>query len=138
MMGRLRDYGIEPWYLPDAVVTHFVPAHKSRLEYTASNWEASGVYSARCSAMSTPFLHRRPHLRAYCEDVAPRLGGVPWRAYGGAVRFLLRWTVARMLGRKAYHDYASWRFCRGAISGFRERRRERPDAQPRHRVDVTG
>ena len=122
MMQRLRDHGILPWYLPDAGVVHFVPAHKSRLEYTASNWEAAGFYSASRSATSTPFLHRRPYLRAYCENGAGRLSVVPSRAYRGAVFFLLRWVLARMAGQKGYQHYVSWRFCRGAIAGFRARR----------------
>ena len=118
-MQRLRDHGVLPWYLPAAVVAHFVPAHKSRLEYTASNWEAAGVYCASRSVTSTPFLHSRPYLRVYCENGPGRLGAVPWRTYRGAIRFLLRWVLARMAGRKGYRHYASWRFCRGAIEGFR-------------------
>jgi len=129
MMQRLRERGLLPWCLPHAVVAHFVPAHKTRLEYTAANWEASGVYSARRSATSTPFLQRRPYLRPYCEDRPPRVAGVPWRAYQGAARFLLRWLLARMVGRKAYRHFASWRFCRGAIEGFRVRRCGASDAR---------
>jgi glycosyltransferase involved in cell wall biosynthesis len=125
LMKRLRSRGVLPWYLPTAAIAHFVPAHKSRLEYTASNWEGSGVYSASRSVTVTPFLHRQPHLRAYCEDRPPRLRGVPWRAYAGAGSFLLRWLLARMAGKNGYRDYASWRFCRGAIAGFRERRTTR-------------
>jgi glucosyl-dolichyl phosphate glucuronosyltransferase len=119
MMQRLRDHGSLPWYVPHAVVTHFVPAHKSRLEYTASNWEAAGVYSASRSVTSSPFLHQRPYLRTYCHNGSGRVGAVPWRTYSGAVRFVLRWLMARMIGQKGYQHYASWRFCRGAIAGFR-------------------
>ena len=119
MMQRLRDHGTLPWYVPDAVVQHFVPAHKSRLEYTASNWEAAGVYSASRGVTATPFLQRRPYLRAYCENGSRHVGVVPWRTYDGAARFLLRWLLARMMGQKGYRHYVSWRFCRGAIAGFR-------------------
>jgi GT2 family glycosyltransferase len=123
MMHRLREHGLLPWYLPHVSVAHFVPAHKSRLEYTAATWEAAGRYSARCAMTSTPQFHRRPHLRAYCEDGAPRLAGAPWRTWAGAARFLLRWLLARAAGHKGYLDYVSWRLCRGAIAGFRERGR---------------
>jgi len=119
MMQRLRSQGFLPWYLPAAVVAHFVPAHKSRLQYTASNWEAMGVHCASRSVTSTPFLQRRPYLRAYCQSRSRGVGVVPWRTYSGAVRFVLRWLLARMIGRKGYQDYVSWRFCRGAIAGFR-------------------
>jgi hypothetical protein len=34
-----------------------------------------------------------------------------------------------MVGRKAYRHFASWRFCRGAIEGFRGRRRDASDAR---------
>lgn len=121
LMERLRRHSVLPWYLPHAVVSHFVPAAKCRMEYTAANWEGCGMYGASRSAVTTPFFHRRPHLRAYCEDRRPRLAGAPWRTYAGAARFLVRWLLARMNGRTGYEDYVSWRFCRGAIRGFRER-----------------
>jgi glycosyltransferase involved in cell wall biosynthesis len=126
LMHRLREHGFLSWYLPHVGVAHFVPAHKSRLEYTAANWEAHGRYSARCSMTSTPLFNRRPYLRAYCEDRSPHLAGVPWRTYAGAARFLLRWRLARVAGHKGYLDYVSWRLCLGAMLGFRERRTARP------------
>jgi glycosyltransferase involved in cell wall biosynthesis len=121
LMERLRRHGILSWYLPHAVVTHFVPAGKCGIAYTAANWEGSGVYGASRAAVTTPFFHRRPHLLPYSQDRRPRLAGAPWHTYVAAARFLARWLGARMRGRNGYEAYVSWRFCRGTIRGFRER-----------------
>lgn len=49
MMVRLRQHDILPWYVPEAVVAHFVPTHKCRLGYLAENWEAQGY----CAGLSS-------------------------------------------------------------------------------------
>lgn len=121
MMERLRASGIMPWYLPAAVVTHFVPAHKCRLAYVADGWEAHGHYAALRSAHVTPFLRQRPHLRPLVTAGGPTLAGVPWRTYVAAARFGVRGFLARMGGSIDYATYLSWRFALGAIRGHRER-----------------
>ncbi|MGH7265869.1 MAG: glycosyltransferase family 2 protein [Candidatus Rokuibacteriota bacterium] len=127
LMERLRAAGIRPWYLPDARVAHFVPERKCRLPYLASNWEAHGHASTLRATTNTPFFHRRPHLRPICADGGPRIAGAPLRAYLAAGRFGLRWLAARARGRDGYEEYATWRFCLGAIRGHGERWRQRSD-----------
>jgi hypothetical protein len=130
LMERLRGQNVLPWYLPDALVTHFVPDHKCRLPYLAGGWEAQGYASTLRSASDTPFFHAWPHLRPASREGWPRIAGVPVRAYLDAGRFGLRWLMARARSRAAYEEYASWRFCLGAIDGHTERRRERPARVP--------
>jgi len=125
LMERLRCRSILPWYLPDAIVAHFVPQHKCQLGYLAGNWEAHGYRAALSSVTDTPFLRPRPRLLTGCTQGRPRLAGVPWRTYYEASRFGLRYLVARSRGGKAYEEYASWRFYRGAISGHRDRHHQR-------------
>ena len=125
VMDRLRAMGVMPWYLPAAVVTHFVPAHKVRLGYFADGWEAHGHYATLRSAHVTPFLRVRPHLRPVVVEQGTTLAGAPWRAYVEAARFGLRWMLARTAGSADYAAYLSWRFALGAIRGHRERRSER-------------
>jgi glucosyl-dolichyl phosphate glucuronosyltransferase len=138
LMERLHTRGILPWYLPDAVVRHFVPAQKCRLPYLAGNWEAHGEATVvRGVTETTPFLRSRPELTFVCRDGWPRIAGAPLGAYVEAGRYGARWLVQRALGRSAYRDYASWRFCLGAISGHRQRlqlRAER-DASPTSAIE---
>jgi GT2 family glycosyltransferase len=124
VMDRLRSIGVMPWYLPAAVVTHFVPAHKCRLPYFAASWEAHGHYATLRSAHVTPFLRQRPHLRPVVMERGATLAGAPWRAYREAARFGLRWMLARTAGSADHAAYLSWRFAVGAIRGHRERRSE--------------
>jgi glycosyltransferase involved in cell wall biosynthesis len=125
VMDRLRAIGVMPWYLPAAVVMHFVPAHKCRLGYLADNWEAHGHYATLRSAHVTPFLRQRPHLRRVVMERGATLAGAPWHAYWEAARFGLRWMLARTVGSTDHAAYLSWRFAIGAIRGHRERRSEK-------------
>jgi glycosyltransferase involved in cell wall biosynthesis len=127
LMERLRAHGVLPWYLPDAAVRHFVPDHKCRLAYLAGNWEAHGESAVVRPMVASPFLHRWPEFRPVCRDAGPRFAGAPVRAYLAAGRYRTRWLLARARGRKAYVEYASWRFCSGAIKGHRRRRRLKID-----------
>jgi glycosyltransferase involved in cell wall biosynthesis len=126
MMERLRALGLEPWYLPDVAVRHFVPRHKCRLPYLAGNWAAHGHAAALRDVGDTPFLQSRPELRAACRDGAG-LGGVPWHVGVRALRAALRAVFARARGERAWAEaYAAWRFHVGVIRGYRERRRQPP------------
>lgn len=131
LLERLRAVGIQPWYVPEAAVLHFVPAHKCSLPYIAGGWEAHGHYSALRGDTTTPFFRQRPHLRTACVEDGIRLVGVPWPAYVQAAWFALRWARARAAGGRGYEEYAGWRFCLGRIRGHRDRRRE---AAPRGRA----
>jgi GT2 family glycosyltransferase len=128
LMERLRARGILPWYLPGAVVQHFVPAQKCCLPYLAGNWEAHGESTVMRGVVdTTPFLRARPELSPVCRDGWPRIAGAPLCAYVEAGRYGMRWLVQRALARSAYVNYASWRFCLGAIRGHRQRRQLRTE-----------
>lgn len=124
LMERLRRHAVLPWYLPDAVVAHYVPAHKCRLGYLAENWEAHGHRVGLDSMTDTPLLRRWPQLRAGCRDGGFRIAGARWWAYYEAARWGFDYLLARLRGDKAYPAYAAWRFFRGVIRGHRERGRD--------------
>jgi glucosyl-dolichyl phosphate glucuronosyltransferase len=128
LMERLRRHEVLPWYLPDAVVAHFVPAHKCRLGYLAENWEAHGHRVGFDSVTDTPLLRRWPQLRAGCRDGGIRIAGAPWWTYYEEARWGVRYLISRARGDKAYTAYAAWRFYRGVTRGQRERGREERNA----------
>lgn len=123
LMHRLRHSGMTPWYLPEATVAHWVPAHKCHRAHVAENWEAQGRHVAVSAVRMHPLLHAEPRLRFWAEERSPRLGGVPCRALRGFAASGLRWLLARMRGRTALHEYMAWRFCLGLLKGYRERQR---------------
>ena len=124
MMERLRRLGLQPRYLPDAVVRHWVPRHKCRLPYLAGNWEAQGHVAALRAVTNTPLFTERPDLQAACRG-GPGLAGIPWSVYAGAARAAARALLAGRRGRRGYAAYATWRFYVGVLRGHRDRRRAR-------------
>jgi glycosyltransferase involved in cell wall biosynthesis len=125
LMERLWRLGVVAWYLPNATIRHFVPDHKCRLPYLAGNWQAHGEATVlRSIADSSPFIQRWPHLVPACRETGPRVAGVPMRVWAEAGRHAMRWLRARARRQRGYVDYASWRFCLGAITGHRARRRD--------------
>jgi GT2 family glycosyltransferase len=122
MMERLRGLGLQPRYLPEAVVRHFVPRHKCCLPYLAAGWEAQGHVAALRGVTTTPLLASRPDLRAACRG-GPGLAGIPWRVYAAASRAAVRALLAGRRGRRGYQAYATLRFYVGVLRGHRERRR---------------
>lgn len=106
LMMRLRADGMLPWYLPDAGLSHFVPARKCTLEHVAARHEAFGRYAARAA------LERHPRPRT--------AWGWPRRLCGQAAKLWLRWRWARIRGRKAYGEYVRWRRTLAMLKATRE------------------
>jgi hypothetical protein len=106
LMMRLRSDGMIPWYLPDARLSHFVPAGKCTLEHVAARREAFGRYSARA---------------ALARSGRPRtMWGWPRGLTGHAVRLWLKWLSARARGDAAYGEYVIWRQALGMLKATRE------------------
>jgi glycosyltransferase involved in cell wall biosynthesis len=106
LMMRLRIDGMLPWYLPDARLSHFVPASKCTLEHIAARYEAFGRYSAHAS-FARP---RRPRT----------IWGWPRWLSGQAMKLCLKWLWARARGHKAYGEYMQWRHMLGMLKATRE------------------
>ena len=121
LMDRLTRLGLAAWYIPEARVIHFVPRAKCTIEFLGQNSEAIGAYSVR-AARPHRFLLRRPDLRAWCEKRGVAVAGIPWPLYLTTAVLGARWLVARILGRKGYAEYVSWRFCVGRMKAYRELR----------------
>jgi glucosyl-dolichyl phosphate glucuronosyltransferase len=56
IFNRLRNKGLEPWYLPDTIVHHIIPASRMKTDYIRR--QARGIgYSERIRTRSTGFFH---------------------------------------------------------------------------------
>lgn len=117
LMMRLRRDGMFPWYLPDARLSHFVPASKCTLEHIAARYEAFGRYSARAA------LTGRPHPRT--------VWGWPRWLFRETTKLWLKWLWARARGQKAYGEYAKWRQTLGMLRATRELLRSGGEEIPR-------
>lgn len=117
LMMRLRIDGLQPWYLPDAELSHFVPATKCTLEHIAARFEAFGRYSARAA------LARRPPPRT--------VWGWPRWLSRQTMKLLLKWLWARARGQKAYDEYVKWRQMLGMLKGTRDLLRSGREEPPR-------
>lgn len=106
LMERLRERGLLGWYVPEAKVKHFVPAHKCTLKHIAARVEAAAYYQAR-------------KMSDGAEPVV-RISGVPRWLWRRATRLFCDWVFAKMRGRKAYREYVRWKWARGAIAYHRE------------------
>ena len=104
LMMRLQDRGLEPWYIPEARIKHFVPANKCRLRHIAARTEAAGYVWAR---------YRPDH----------DMDSVPAWMYKVGVKLWLEWLKRRAHGNRAYLQYLEYRIMVGRIKGLRDRLR---------------
>ena len=95
LMRRLRSEGMRPWYVPEARLSHFVPASKSTLRHIGDRVEAHGRYLALVASAR----HGRPRT----------VFGWPGRLAVDAGRRWIEWSWARVRGHKAYEEYKTWR-----------------------------
>ncbi len=107
LMDRLHSKGLQPLYLPDASIQHFVPKNKITLEHIAARVEALG------------------RARANENDYGP---GVKWFGVPRwmLVRLVSLWKsylLSRLKGRNAYKEYLAYRSMRGNILGLLEARK---------------
>lgn len=130
LMLRLESRGVRPWYVPEARVRHFVPAHKCTLRHLAGRAEAQGAYavestvtlSPRRYPFVVPFLRPGRGPRAWADEEGVRIAGAPVRLYLEVGRLAARWGVARLAGDRAHAEYLSLRFGLGMVWGLRARR----------------
>ena len=122
LMDRLRDAGLQAWYLSRCRVSHFVPESKCNAQHIGDNAQAHGVYSVK-SKSEPLFLYRRPEMKPWCSNGAISIGGVPLPLYLKSMLLVLQWWFARLKGKGGYREYTSLRFCIGRILGCREHHR---------------
>jgi glycosyltransferase involved in cell wall biosynthesis len=106
LMMRLQRNGLAGWYLPEAVVIHFVPGKKCTLEHIAARAEANGAYQARLS------LGNRS---------VRTVGGIPRWMYPELARCWLQWKLARLRGAKGYREYVAFRRMVGFFRPYRQK-----------------
>ena len=113
LMRRLDKTGLSPWYLPGALVVHFVAAHKSTLKHVAARKEAHGVDRA------IDYLDGRP-VQAICR--------IPLWLYREALALLVKWIWGKLLGERGYREYITLRHRIGIMKGLRELKTSIPAA----------
>jgi glycosyltransferase involved in cell wall biosynthesis len=105
---RLRRGGWTPWYLPEALVHHFVPAEKCSLRHIVQRAEAAEYEGARRSL----------------DDGAPRVAGIPRWLIRRLVEAWVSYVGGRLMGRRAIGPYVTLRKCQARIRAHRELRRQ--------------
>lgn len=107
LMARMREDGWRPWYLPDALIHHFVPASKTTLLHLGSRAESHGSRLAKIGG---------------AEMVSrPEIAGVPLPLMVEGVGHWLRWQKNRVTGRSPGRHYIQLRRTIGKIRGSRTR-----------------
>ena len=68
MQRRLKDAGIAPIYVPEAVVTHWVPKKQCTWEWALNRRRRNGIETALCSAgVKIMFKHTWMYFRAFLK-----------------------------------------------------------------------
>ena len=105
LMRRLRSEDMRPWYVPEARLSHFVPASKSTLRHIGDRVEAHGRYLALVGSAG----RGRPRT----------IFGWPCRLTVQALERWIEWLWARLRGHKAYDEYKTWRRTMGMLKETR-------------------
>jgi GT2 family glycosyltransferase len=100
LMARLRRQGWVPWYVPDAQVTHFVPANKITQEHIVARYEAGVFQRARDSLSRHTTLGR---------------ANVLCLLHMRALKHWLVWKIAGLFGRSGIRSGTAWRSIRAAL-----------------------
>ena len=104
LMNRLVIGGLNPLYLPDAKIQHFVPKSKVTLEHIAVRKEATGYISAESLICN--------------HDV--QLFGVPRWLIFKCFSFWFKFFFNRCLFREWHSYYLEYRFLVGCIKGIKK------------------
>ena len=104
-MRRLKKRGLAAWYLPGALVVHFVPAHKCTLKHVAARAEAHGVDQAS---------------HHFDGKQVPTICRIPRWMYRQVLVLWARWIWARARGKKGYQEYVRLQLMIGTMKGVRE------------------
>jgi glycosyltransferase involved in cell wall biosynthesis len=105
LMKRLQKAGYSPWYLPDALIVHFVGRQKSTFKHIASRYQAQGFFIGQQNAQS---IKKRP-----------RFYGIPKWLYKQAMILLYDLAVEKIKGKKGYAKYMRFKYKIGEMQGMR-------------------
>jgi glycosyltransferase involved in cell wall biosynthesis len=108
LMDRLREEGFRGLYLPEASLSHWVPAEKCTPRHVGDRAQAAAAYAIRVAEQPPPGRY---------------LFGAPRWMYREALSAWWAWARRRLAGAKAYRQYVAYRGKLGRIEAARERRR---------------
>lgn len=107
IMLKLREQGLSPWYLPQAMIVHFVPPEKVTLEHIGLRARASAYYKT----IKNPEKYKR----------GPFLLGVPFWLYKDVFTCLRRWASYKVKGGTGYQEYVKLNRLIGILRALRKR-----------------
>jgi glucosyl-dolichyl phosphate glucuronosyltransferase len=105
LMKRLQKAGYSPWYLPDALIVHFVGQEKSTFAHIAGRNQALGFFIGQQAAQG---IKKRPPFY-----------GIPKWMYKEAMLLFYDWTVEKLKGQKGYAKYMQFKYKIGQMQGIR-------------------
>ncbi len=109
LMDRLQEAGLQPWYLPEARIRHFVPMNKCSIDHLAARKAATGYNRIRFGDVP---------IEGFC------VGGVPVRWYAAYAYRWLECLTTRLTGQDWHQVYIKVAQARGRIEAARDRYRE--------------
>jgi len=104
IMNRLRESGIEGWYLPEASLLHFVPRSKCTIKHVASRLEAEAYNNS---------------IKVINNYIGSTIFGVPPYLIKMATLNYLKWLWAKINGKKGFEEYIRFKKTLGMIRRFR-------------------
>ncbi len=108
LMDRLRAQGLRGLYLPEAALSHWVPAEKCTARHIGDRAQAAAAFAIRVADRLPPGRY---------------LFGAPRWMYREALSAWWAWMRRRLTGGKAYRQYVAYRAKLGRIEAAREQRR---------------
>jgi glycosyltransferase involved in cell wall biosynthesis len=109
LMNRLKLIGLQPLYLPNVTLKHFVPASKCTLTHIGKRIEESG---------------RHQSFR-YVNDPSKKDFGIPRWIIRESFQHYLKWIFGNISGKRKYQDYIKFRNHKGIIRGLLEHNKNR-------------
>lgn len=108
MMNRLLVKGMKPWYLPQALIRHYVPRAKTAIAHIARRTQALG---------------KTHYSELIYNTRRPKLLGVPLLVYKTVCLSWMKWAISCLGGRPDYKQFFGLHHYRGVWQGFYEEHR---------------
>jgi glycosyltransferase involved in cell wall biosynthesis len=107
LMNRLREAGMQAFYVPMAKLLHFVPASKCTLSHVSQRQEA---------------YYQLLHAGTLKDYKGLRFFGIPSWMYRKLASLFLKWIFVKASGKKGYKEYINYREMLGSMKGALEAR----------------
>jgi len=105
LMNRLISRGYQPWYLPKAKISHFVPKSKCNLKHIGNRWFAGGYEETMHCSRNEDNIYNM---------------AVPRWMYRDLISIWSKWLFKKIVFNNAYREYLLYRRLQGMIQGYRD------------------